>query len=188
MSRWHDLGRHVLPARHVRCEWALVVDNGKTKTSLSRSSRTNDPKSPANAIWRPYGHLMKYGHYPTCNTYLIVAYHKPCTIPFLRFAFFIIVLSIGVSLSSSSHLCHHLIAPCHQNPKRFPQKQSVTPSRGYPAKGALSAMGKALWAGYHRSKGEVVAPIYGLYAGTCVWLWQTKIYDIKGMSRFYWEA
>ena len=56
MSRWHDLGRHVLPARHVRCEWALVADNGKTKMSLSRSSRTNILKSPANAIWRPYGH------------------------------------------------------------------------------------------------------------------------------------
>ena len=70
MSRWHDLGWHVLPARHVRCEWALVVDNGKTKMSLSRSSRTNILKSPANAIWRPCGHLMKYGHYPTCNSYL----------------------------------------------------------------------------------------------------------------------
>ena len=68
MSRWHDLGRHVLPARHVRCEWALVVDNGKIKMSLSRSSRTNDPKSPANAIWRAHIHLINYGHYPTCNT------------------------------------------------------------------------------------------------------------------------
>ena len=45
----------------------LVVDNGKTKTSLSRSSRTNDLKSPANAIWRAHSHLIKYGHYPTCN-------------------------------------------------------------------------------------------------------------------------
>ena len=67
MFRWHDLGRHVLPARHVRCESALVVDNGKTKTSLSRSSRTNILKSPANAIWQARSHLMKYGHYPTGN-------------------------------------------------------------------------------------------------------------------------
>ena len=45
----------------------LVVDKGKTKTSLSRSGRTNILKSPANAIWQARSHLMKYGHYPTCN-------------------------------------------------------------------------------------------------------------------------
>ena len=45
----------------------LVVDKEKTKTSLSRSSRTNILKSPANAIWQARSHLMKYGHYLTCN-------------------------------------------------------------------------------------------------------------------------
>ena len=39
--------------------------------SLSRSSRTNDPKSPANAIWRAHIHLINYGHYPTCNIYVM---------------------------------------------------------------------------------------------------------------------
>ena len=91
MSRWHDLGRHVLPARHVRCEWALVVDNGKTKMSLSRSSRTNDPKSPANAIWRPCGHLMKYGHYPTCNTYN----HAIC--------YYLFVIAADICVNQNNH-------------------------------------------------------------------------------------
>ena len=49
----------------------LVLDNGKTKISVSRSSQTNILKSPTNAIWPPCGHLITCGHYPTCNIYNI---------------------------------------------------------------------------------------------------------------------
>ena len=47
----------------------LVVDNGKTKISLSRCSQTSILVSPTNAIWPPCGHLITCGHYPTCNIY-----------------------------------------------------------------------------------------------------------------------
>ena len=84
-SKYHTIFRNLLETTDAQMTWprlaclasttcqvrmsTLVVDNGKTKTSLSRSSRTNILKSPANAIWQARSHLMKYGHYPTCNMY-----------------------------------------------------------------------------------------------------------------------
>ena len=77
--KYHTISRNLLESTDDQMTWpwpaclasttcqvrrsTLVVDKWKTKTSLSRSSRTNILKSPANAR----SHLIKYGYYPTCN-------------------------------------------------------------------------------------------------------------------------
>ena len=81
--KYHTITRNLLETTDAQMTWprpaclasttcqvrmsALVVDKCITKTSLSRGSRTSILKSPANAIWPARSHLMKYGHYPTCN-------------------------------------------------------------------------------------------------------------------------
>ena len=58
MSRWLDLDRHVLPVRHVRCEWARLWWTKEKLKYLCQGAAEI-------MIWN--GHLMKNGHYPSCN-------------------------------------------------------------------------------------------------------------------------